>query len=523
MLKLKLHKKNLVSRVYQNFLSDPRQPVYLIQKKKYEFRENAFDVVSYNNLFERISKYIQILKRKELIGKRIVILHPLNVDVLALLFAMFATGTIPVFIDPNVGFKHLKTCIANSKADFVLTNRKLKLLAWLLTYKESNLSLLTLSRLDKQLYGLSGETTYESDHDEIAGVFYTSGSTGVPKGVIWTHENILTQIKLLKEMTPLRNKGFLLALFPLFLIYAPIMGTPVVWPKVNLSKPVKIDPKQIIEIFQRFPVDLTFGSPVIWKRMVSYCMERKLNIPAVKAALCGGAPLAQITISGMNQYLKEGDFFITYGATEALPISYYKVNKTNANLSLKGTLLGKSFKDTSVKIEEFSGIEHIPKTKFTVGEILVKGAQVTPGYLHNFEDNKIGFPRSEWHHTGDCGYMDENKNLWYYGRMSHAITVVSKRYYPVPIEKLLQKYIKEGLCTVAAVTEKLYLILEKNGLKTLKMKSEELLTQVNRKLEEEEIMFSGILEYPDTFPVDKRHYSKLDRIKIQRWALTQKK
>ncbi|XLS27629.1 AMP-binding protein [Flavobacteriaceae bacterium M23B6Z8] len=523
MLKLKLHKNNLVSRVYENFLADPKQHVYLIQQRKYHFKENAFDIISYNNLFELISKYIQILQKKDLVGKRVVILHPLNVEMLALLFAMFATGTVPVFIDPNVGFKHLKACIASSKADFVLTNRKLKILAWLLTYKESTLSVITLSRLNKQLYGVSGETIFESDHHEIAGIFYTSGSTGVPKGVIWTHENMRSQIELLKEMTPKLTKGFLLALFPLFLIYAPIMGNPVIWPKTNLSKPIKIDPKQIIKILEFFPVELTFGSPIIWKRMVAYCQEMKLTMPTIKAALCGGAPLPQAVIDEMKMYMKEGDFLITYGATEALPISFYSANLANNNFQLKGTLLGKPFKQTSVKIIPETDIQHhIPKTAYNLGEIAVKGSQVTPGYIHNYENASKNSQDEGWHYTGDYGYLDEEKNLWYFGRKSHAITIDSKRYYPVPIEKKLQEILNISICTIAAVSNKIYLIIEKKILKALAAKPLELLKKINKSFEQEDLVFSGILEYPDAFPVDKRHYSKLNRSKIQQWASTQK-
>lgn len=517
---LKLSKKNILYDFNQNYISNPTDSAFLIQKKTKDNDITLFSKVSYANLFDDMILYSSGLEKYALRGKRIVILHPPNKEIISLIYSMFLIGAIPVFIDPNVGVDHLKICIKNSKAEAILSKSLLMPIVKYLT-RSSSISIF-LSPLGVKRKGNKEKatSTYNDEHfssNNTAGIFYTSGTTGVPKGAVWSHKNIKGQINLLEEIIGSNKNISNLALFPLFLIYGPLFGHTTVWLKLNVTKPISIDSKRIIDFLKCNKIDYTFGSPIIWKKLLSYCESNNEVIPNVNCILSGGAPISEKIAQELNKKMVTGNFYVTYGATEALPITYSSKNNKKSN----GTLLGKVFNGVNVKIEHTPKTnKNIPLCSFELGEIVVQGEQVTSGYIHNNIKSNDNHEGSHIHNTGDYGYFDNNNDLWYYGRKKHAIIDHNVTYYPVPIEKQINQIIKQ-VCTIYALDQKLYLILEKKSFSSFKLSKNELIDKVNLNIYKKEFYFDDLLCFPKKFPVDKRHYSKLDRTKIQNWALSQ--
>ncbi len=521
MTDIKLHKNNIIYEFYQHLLLNPKAVAFYIQKNGKEFNLDLFDKVSFSDLFDMILVFAKNLVHRKLVGKRIVILHPPNKDVVALILAMFLVGAVPVFIDPNVGLKHLKICIKKSTADVLLTTPLLKPLIPVIYTETPRKTVISPEQLKKT--GLEEDLSNSMtnfDCQNIAGVFFTSGSTGTPKGVIWTHKNIKGQLDLLKQLVAPGKESTQLALFPLFLIYGPLLGHSTVWLKFNLSKPINIAAKTILNFLQSNKIDYTFGSPIVWKNLLSYCSKKSEYIPNMKVALCGGAPLDLGVINKIQDKITQGNFYITYGATEALPISYYKSSSVHCATKVHGVLLGEKFKGVNVKIKASSKkVNVIPSCNFRFGEILVQGDHVTKGYIHEPVDtSEKSTSCTSFHYTGDYGYLDDNNNLWYYGRGKHAIQSGNSIYYPVPIEALVKNIIGTVFCTIYVKEEKLFLILEKRQFSKMGVSEETLIKKINNRISHSKICFSEVLFFPKKFPVDRRHYSKLDRSKIQKWA-----
>ncbi len=520
MKKIKLDKKNIFYEFYQNYLSNPETDVFRIQKDKKEYNAHFFEKITYSDLFNSILIYDISLKKQGLIGKRVIILHPPNKEIISLIFSMFHIGVIPVFIDPNVGIKHLKTCIKNSNAEVILTTVVLAPVIYFLTIGTS----INKFIYPKGIKKLNTKPDTDSIHikplnKNIAGIFYTSGSTGTPKGVIWTHQNIKGQLSLLKQLIGSGKESVNLALFPLFLIYGPLLGNITIWPKYNLSKPINISSSGIIKFLKLNKVDYTFGSPIIWKNLLSYCQSNQESIPNIRSILCGGAPLSHEVMMKIQQKMVSGNFYMTYGATEALPISYSSIVKKE----LDGTILGKPFIGVDVRIKPITkNIKNVPSCNFELGEITIKGQQVTSGYIH--DANKLinaQFETTSIHSTGDYGYLDNNNNLWYYGRKKHVIEDGGFRYFPIPIEKQIRVVLGEILCTIYVANQKMYLILEKKTFLSMMISKKELIARINEHILKMDYTFSDLLCFPKKFPLDKRHYSKLDRTTIQKWAFNQ--
>ncbi len=524
MIHLKITKDNIVSCIYQNYLKDATKAAYLLQIKKNVFEPAQYKTVTYEALVTSLASFAQQLEDAQLIGKRVIILHPLTPELLSLIFAMFKSGVIPVFIDPNVGIDHSITCIKNSKADIVFTKTLLMPLVKVLVRRTKVCKVITFGLLKKQgRKRIQTNGHHPPDRKAtIAGVFYTSGSTGVPKGAIWTHQNLKAQVNSIETIVGNGKNTTCFALFPLLLIYGPVMGYTTIWPKCDISKPKKITPKIIIETAKSFRINYSFGSPLTWKNLAKHCYAKQVKIQNIDAILCGGAPIGEHLIAKMQQLLLSGSFYITYGATEALPISYYKSTSDLSNYHNPGTLIGNSFQNTEIRIKPLQKkTSNIPCTTYKIGEILVKGKQVTPGYINTVNLTKLNTHENQWHPTGDYGYLDGDNTLWYYGRISHAIEFNGKRYYPVPIEKQIKQFINGNFCSIAVVKGNLCLILEKKYFRSLKMGRQEFLGNLNE-VADIDCTFSQLLLYPKPFPFDKRHYSKLDRIKIQHWATTQR-
>ena len=160
---------------------------------------------------------------------------------------------------------------------------------------------------------------------------------------------------------------------------------------MNPRKPAKANAKKIVDAIRNFKATSAFCSPVIGKKVASYCEDLNIELPFMKRMMLAGAPSTPKLISSLSKRLPNGKVIVPYGATEALPVSYSYHNQikslSNSIIEGGGSNLGKAINGISIlimpvvfSIPNESESILLPPRKINTGEICVAGNIVTDGY-----------------------------------------------------------------------------------------------------------------------------------------------
>ena len=166
-------------------------------------------------------------------GVRTALMVKPGLEFFTLTFALFKVGAVPILIDPGMGLKNLKVCLGEAEPEAFVGIPKAHIARLLFGWSKSTLKiLLTVGKrsfwggttLESLLAAVPADHSYrmaDTAADEVAAILFTSGSTGVPKGVVYTHGNFVAQVDQLKRVYDIRPGEVDLPTFPLFALFAP--------------------------------------------------------------------------------------------------------------------------------------------------------------------------------------------------------------------------------------------------------------------------------------------------------------
>ena len=488
-------------------------------------------------------------------GTRTVLMVLPGLDFFALVFALFKVGAVLVGIDPGMGIKNLGKCLQESEPEAFIGNRKAHIARHLLRWAKETLNI----KITTESLPLPGSSTInlshvkklgETDEEEfiigseaggMAAILFTSGSTGVPKGVIYTHANFVAQVKALVNTFDIKPGEIDLATFPLFAIFAPAMGMTSIIPEMDFTKPGNVDPTKIFYAIDKYDTTTMFGSPALLNRVGRWGKENNIKLPSLKRMLSAGAPVAPPIMERFLTMLEpDVEIYTPYGATESLPVSSIGSKEILAETRAltdrgKGTCVGPAVEGMNINIIEISDDpieewnEDLVLEANKIGEIVVQGAQVTKAYYNREHSNKlakiIGPDGSVFYRMGDVGYLDDQNRLWFCGRKNHRIVTETKTYFSIPCEGIFSTHpkvfrtalvgiIRNG-ATMPALCVELEAEYKKDNRKEI---TAELLAIGSRYIRTSVI--KDFLYHPG-FPVDIRHNAKIGREKLAIWAMKQ--
>ena len=403
-------------------------------------------------------------------GMRIVMLVPFSGLFIEIVFALLKAGVVVVLIDPGMGRKHLIRCLSEAKPDGFFAVSKAQAIRKILSrrFRRAKWNVTvgrrwfwggkTLEQICSMGQKCERESSLisRSQCDEAA-IIFTTGSTGPPKGVLYTHGTFHSQIDRIRERYDIHRGSRDLACFPLFGLYDAVMGVTTVIPDMDPTRPADVNPKRLIEAVEQWEIDQAFGSPALWNRVVRWAQANKMArpFPTLKRVLSAGAPVPADTLTQLRGLIhEEADIVTPYGATEALPIASIESRQVIAETGPasekgKGTCVGNRFDGVHWKVIEIDDgpIASLAETteleRGKIGELMVSGPMVTKEYVVRSDQNsihKVTDGEVVWHRMGDVGYLDSQDRFWFCGRKAHRVITSGRTLYTIPCEAIFNTH-----------------------------------------------------------------------------------
>jgi acyl-CoA synthetase (AMP-forming)/AMP-acid ligase II len=276
--------------------------------------------------------------------------------------------------------------------------------------------------------------------EDLAGIFYTGGTTGFPKGVMLTHANlIISALGWLATGEFLTPGGRFLHAAPMFhLADLAAWTAQVVLGGTHVIIPM-FEPVAVMKAIETHQITDALLVPTMIQMLVSHPAIAEHDVSSLRRLFYGGSSIPAATLSRAMKALPAVRFTQAYGMTELSPVATlllpdeHQLEGPNAMRLRSG---GRAAPHADVRIVDPGGAE-VPRG--TVGEIIVRGGHVTPGYW-NKPDETAAALRDGWMHTGDGGWMDERGFVYVVDRIKDMIVTGGENVYSIEVENAVAQH-----------------------------------------------------------------------------------
>lgn len=482
---------------------------------------------------------------------RTILMIPPGPEFIVLTFALLRVGAILVMIDPGMGAKAMANALAGVEADAFIGIHKAHIFKKIYSgaFKSVKINVTVGRRWFWNGYRLKDlwldrARPYpfaQIKAEDMIAIFFTSGSTGPPKGVVFTAAMLNAQIRYLESDFKYKPEEIELCTFPLLGLFSICLGLTLVMADMDTVRPATLNPKKIVANIQQHKCTQMFCSPMVLNRLAYYGEKTKVKLPSMKKVITAGAPASKALLESFRQLLsEEAEIYTPYGATEALPMTKITgaellQQNSGSDENKEGICVGHPLKGIDVKIIEitddpiFTWEDALELPTNEIGEIVVKGPVVSHEYFNLPEANasaKIANPQKGdvWHRMGDVGKLDQAGRLWFYGRKSHRVVTHGQTLFTIPCEAVFNQHSRVSRSALVGIPDE----VNKQQKPVLCVQLRPGDSGHNKNDLIRELLELGATNdmtklikdilFPKYFPFDARHNAKIQREKLAIWA-----
>ncbi|MEE9149666.1 MAG: long-chain-fatty-acid--CoA ligase, partial [Candidatus Tectomicrobia bacterium] len=272
--------------------------------------------------------------------------------------------------------------------------------------------------------------------DSLAGLFYTGGTTGVSKGVMLSHRNLIANATNWLIATQQGPEDTYLVIAPLFHAAGSLAVLATVWSGGCQVILPAFDPVGALDLIEAEKVTTTLGVPTMIAALAEAQLASPRQVASLRSLIHGGSPIATEVVRRAHLAFPDAELIHGYGATETAPLATVLRHEEELVDGELARSCGQAVAGVDVRICDDNGEEMPPGA---VGEVVVRGPNVMQGYWNKPEQTAEVF-RHGWYYTGDLGYMHEQGFVFLVDRAKDMIVSGGENVYCTEVEEILYQH-----------------------------------------------------------------------------------
>ncbi|KAJ8617145.1 hypothetical protein MRB53_013331 [Persea americana] len=276
--------------------------------------------------------------------------------------------------------------------------------------------------------------------DDVVALPYSSGTTGLPKGVMLTHKGLITSVaQQVDGDNPnlyFMKEDVVLCVLPLFHIYS-LNSVLLCGLRVGAAILImqKFDIVALMELVQRYKVTIApFVPPIVLAIAKSPEVDR-YDLSSIRTVMSGAAPMGKELEDTVRAKIPNAKLGQGYGMTEAGPVLSMCLAFAKEPFEIKSGSCGTVVRNAELKIVDPETGSSLPRNQ--AGEICIRGSQIMKGYLNDPEATKMTIDKEGWLHTGDIGFVDDDDEIFIVDRLKELIKYKGFQVAPAELEAML--------------------------------------------------------------------------------------
>lgn len=275
--------------------------------------------------------------------------------------------------------------------------------------------------------------------EDVINIQYTSGTTGFPKGVMLTHNNIVNNANAVADAMNLTEEDRLCFPVPLFHCFGCVMSSLACVTKGATMVPVEyFEPHAVLKAVEKERCTGLQGVPTMFISELETLKGTPYNIQTLRKGIMAGSPCPVEVMKQVIQVMGMQEVTIAYGQTESSPV--ITQTRIDDSLEKRVTTVGRNLDGVEVKIIDPATGETLPHGK--QGELCARGYSIMAGYYNMPQATAQAVDSEGWLHTGDLAVMDGEGYCNITGRIKDMIIRGGENIYPREIEEFLYRHPK---------------------------------------------------------------------------------
>jgi fatty-acyl-CoA synthase len=388
------------------------------------------DTMTYRELGERAARWAAVLTERGIgRGDRVAFVGENQPAFVEVLFGAARVGVVFVPVNTRLAAPEVAHILRNSGARLLVHDERAGVVA---TEAAGDLPRIVIgTEADAALAAVDpAPETPGVGLDDPAAILYTSGTTGRPKGAVLTHGNLTWNSLNTLVDADIVSTDTALIISPLFHAASLGMGLlPVLLKGGTVVLERAFDAGRALRLIAQHGITMLSGVPTTYQFLAEHPDWASTDLSSLAKLTCGGSPVPTRVLEAFEA--RGLSFSQGYGMTETSPgATYLPATRTRAKMGSAG----QAHFFTEVRVVDEAGVSLTPGE---IGEIQVRGPNVTPGYHDNPEATDEAFTADGWFRTGDLGSFDDEGYLFVADRLKDMIISGGENIYPAEVEDLI--------------------------------------------------------------------------------------